>query len=428
MFKKIAALIFLFKLNCNSQININIWRAGKNVDKNNTVHAKKLYLKVLKKHPESYRANSGMGLLLSECTEEYSKAIPYLEKAAGLSKKDTVADIIYALAKSYEYTANFNKALWYLNKLNNVKAFEDDNQDFKSDLKKRKTDCDYSLKNFRKETTNKSDSVSVENLGNVINTEFAEYVPVFNNNNELIFTAKRKKRKYNFLNLFDITYSERIYTARIENSKFDSVKEYKPLADKKNKYLNKTNNESVISVTQDGSKLFVYRNGEIYETDLNNSVSKPKSLAKTINYRHYQSHAFLTKDGNTLYFTTDSRTGLGKTDIYVTKKIGDKKWSTPENLGETINTPYEEDAPFVTDDGQTLYFSSNGRPGFGGFDIYKCSLENGKWSAPKNVGQPINSTGNDIFYTEFKGFGYFASSREGGFGNMDIYKIIYLKK
>jgi outer membrane protein OmpA-like peptidoglycan-associated protein len=156
---------------------------------------------------------------------------------------------------------------------------------------------------------------------------------------------------------------------------------------------------------------------------------KPKKLLKTINFDYYQNHAFLTKDGNTLYFTSEAKGGVGGIDIYKSTKIKEGEWSKPENIGAPVNTEYDEDAPFVTEDGKTLYFASTGHEGFGNFDIYKSEMIDGKWSAPVNLGQPINSPANDIFMVvdNTSSVGYFSSSRAGGFGDMDIYKIVYLK-
>ncbi|MDX2172831.1 MAG: hypothetical protein SFY56_06910 [Bacteroidota bacterium] len=429
MLKKISLVvlfIFLIQFNCFSQININIWRAGKNVDKNNIKQAKKLYTKVLKKHPESYRANLGMGLLLSETIEDYSSAIPYLEKVIAKQKKDTVADLIYALSKCYQFNGQFNKAILFLNKLDNVKAFEDDNKEFKSDIAKRKIDCNYSLKNYDSTKTIKFNKMFIENLGNIINTEAPEYVPVFNKNNELIYTSKRKINKKVSLNIGEAKYGESMFIAKYDHGKIEEVKPYSPLSNANLKSIYGKNNESVISTTGDGKKLFVYRDGQIYETNIDELEKKnTKQLSKAINNYSYKSHAFLSNDGNTLYFTSDSKKGLGGYDIYKTTKIKEGQWTAPENLGATINTPYDEDAPYLSDDGLTLYFSSKGHEGFGGYDVYKTNFENGKWTSPKNLGQPINSTGNDIFYILHLGSGYFSSSRSGGFGAMDIYKITY---
>ncbi|MBL7934651.1 MAG: OmpA family protein, partial [Bacteroidia bacterium] len=128
--------------------------------------------------------------------------------------------------------------------------------------------------------------------------------------------------------------------------------------------------------------------------------------------------------------TSEDKRGSGGLDIYQSTKGADGEWGAPENLGNIINTPFDEDAPFLSADGQTLYFASKGHPGYGNYDIYKSKLINGQWSVPENLNTPVNSSGDDIFlvHTVDETNSYFSSYRSGGFGDMDIYKITYLDK
>jgi outer membrane protein OmpA-like peptidoglycan-associated protein len=129
-----------------------------------------------------------------------------------------------------------------------------------------------------------------------------------------------------------------------------------------------------------------------------------------------------------MFFTSDRPGGIGDTDIYMSELGADKKWGTPKNLGPEINTPFADDSPFFHPDGVTLYFSSNGRPDcLGGFDIYQTTLQdNGSWSRPVNLGYPINTPDNDIYFVlaADKKTGYYASAKEGGYGEKDIYRIV----
>jgi len=428
MYKKIITILLIcVTLICSGfkPVGWYIKRAGKNIDRGDFKEAKKNYLKALEIEKDNYKANLGMGFLLSETLEDYATALPYLEKALKNQNKDTVADLSYALGKSYQFTAQFAKALFYFTKLNQVKAFEDDNLDFIKDVTKRKLDCQYALQNFDKIKSTFNSDCYVVNVGKTINTDAPEYVPVFNLQNQLIFTSKRKDEKQKITNILDIKYYESMFISKLENGKFSDAKPYE-LSELKSNYLR--GNESVISITGDGKELFVFKNGKIYETSFDElKKTEAKLLNKSINEDYYQSHAFLTKDGTTLYFTSDSKNGLGGNDIYKSTKISDGEWTPPENLGGTINTGYDEDAPFMSEDGKTLYFSSKGHLGYGNYDIFKSTFENGKWSQPENLGQPVNSTGNDIFLiqTQNQSTGYFSSSRIGGFGGMDIYKVNY---
>ncbi len=132
-------------------------------------------------------------------------------------------------------------------------------------------------------------------------------------------------------------------------------------------------------------------------------------------------HPALSPDGKTLYFVSDMKGGLGGTDIYFCTRDGGK-WSKPKNLGPVVNTFGNEMFPFVADNGD-LYFASDGHPGFGGLDIFVSRMVNGKWTTPKNLGLPINSSYDDFGYVEYKntGKGLFCSNRPGGKGADDIY-------
>ncbi len=266
------------------------------------------------------------------------------------------------------------------------------------------------------------------NAGGKVNSDMPEYVPVLTPKNELIFTSRRKDDSNEQLSYLDGKYFESMYISKIENAGMQTPRRY-TLPDQYSKSKFKKKHESVISMSPDGSILFTFHDNKIYEIKMDERASKkPTKLLKSVNFDYYQNHAFLTKDGKSLYFTSEGKGGKGGLDIYKSIKGADNLWSTPENLGDEINTEFDEDAPFVTEDGNTLYFASNGLEGFGNFDIYKCKLINGKWSKPENMGQPVNSPGHDIFLVldGKESSGYFSSSRSGGYGDMDIYKINYL--
>src|SRR5690606_13486306 len=136
-------------------------------------------------------------------------------------------------------------------------------------------------------------------------------------------------------------------------------------------------------------------------------------------------------DGKTFYFSSNREEGYGGFDIYRVKLLPNGEWSLPKNLGPNINTPYDDDAPFIHPDGQTLYFSSKGHEGMGGFDVFKAHLiDEEEWSQPENLGYPTNTTKDDIYFviSANERHGYYASDKEGGFGEHDIYMIDYLER
>lgn len=156
-------------------------------------------------------------------------------------------------------------------------------------------------------------------------------------------------------------------------------------------------------------------NCDIYHSDLVNgewtTIEKVEGINDPV---YWDSQPSLASDGVTLYFASDRKGGRGGVDLY--KTVKDKvtgMWSKPENLGPTINTPFDEKSPFIHSDFETMYFCSDGHPGVGGFDIfYSRKAEDGKWNEPKNIGVPINTVGDDLgFFVSTDGaLGYFASN------------------
>lgn len=425
--KKIYILSFILCIGVSqAQINKYVRKASRAIEKSNFERAREYFLKAYNVDKNNYKANQGLGVVLAEFMTRYEEALPYLETAYNQKPADHSIDVVYALAKSYHHIGEYEKATEFYNKLEGSVALEDDDKQYQLDLKKRKDDCTYGLAN--KNTSNQKDWYIV-NAGSNINTSAPEYVPVITSKNELIFTSRRKDSPKEKVQKEDGKYYESMYLSKIENGKPKSVRRYTvPDLYLKSKYSK--HHESIISVSPDGKTLFVFRDAKIYEVNMDSaSKIEPTKLAKTINFDYYQNHAYLTKDRKTLLFTSEAKEGMGGLDIYRSDKDANGQWGNPVNLGTSINTIYDEDSPYLTDDGKTLYFASKGHPGFGSFDIYKSTLVNDTWSEPENLGQPVNSPGHDIFFMNHTegNAAYFASSRKGGFGDMDIYKINYLK-
>lgn len=421
-----ALFLLLESGNMFSQTRAFLQKAARSTENGKLEKARQYYLKVLEKDKDNYSANIGLGITLSEFMGQFEEALPYLENAYRHTPKDTLPDLLYALAKCKQHTGKYNDAVDFLNKLNGSVALDEEDKNYQLDLKKRKADCIYALANTESAS---SKDWYVVNLGSNINSKMPEYVPVITPENELLFTSKRQDNKKEKINDLDGKYFESMYISKIENGRFSAPRRYTIPDLFLNSKFSK-HHESVISMSPDGKKLFVYRDNKIFEVNLE-SVKKetPKKLSKSINFDYYQNHAYLSKDGKSLYFTSEADGGLGGLDIYKSEKVSEGVWSKPLNLGPEINTEYDEDAPFLSDDGQTLFFASRGLPGYGNFDLYKSELINGKWSSPVNLGLPINSQAHDIFMVHNKdgNIGYFSSGRPGGKGDMDIYKINYLK-
>ena len=171
------------------------------------------------------------------------------------------------------------------------------------------------------------------------------------------------------------------------------------------------------------------KGGDIWESiRINNEWQEPYELNSTINSQYQETSASYSPDGKLLYFVSNRPDGIGGKDIYVSEIQENGLWGKAENLGTTINTPMDEEAVFIGGDGNTMYFSSKGHMTMGGYDIFKSERVDGQWSEPVNIGYPINTADDDIFYVEDADgkYGYYSSERAEGVGSQDIYVIQYV--
>jgi hypothetical protein len=185
------------------------------------------------------------------------------------------------------------------------------------------------------------------------------------------------------------------------------------------------------SLSFDGKELYMVKrtdgNDDIYVSELGESFwSRARPLNENINTRTNETHASISADGRTLYFTSDRRGGQGGMDIYLAKRQPGGDWGEVRNLGPMINTDLDEETPFLTDDGNRLYFSSQGHFNMGGFDIFYADLtETGGWSYPVNIGFPVNTTSDDLFFYPVGdgSQGYTARVDRGGLLTFDLYNV-----
>jgi hypothetical protein len=156
-------------------------------------------------------------------------------------------------------------------------------------------------------------------------------------------------------------------------------------------------------LNNDGTELYLYKNdnfdGNIYVTRLVNGKWSPiTKLNKNINTKYYESHASISSDGKRLFFTSNREGSIGQLDIWVSEKDGSGNWGPAVNLGETINTQYNEETPFISADNKVLTFSSEGHGSMGGYDIFYSRNKGSGWGKPVNIGYPISTTDDDIAY------------------------------
>ncbi len=389
--------------------------------------------KLLELNPTNANYNYRKGFLLLNSNLDYKNAIIYFEKALPQADKDydlfsitdttCSNDIYYYLANCFHLDGQIKKAKEFYTIVSN---FNDKNTDIVKNSLLNIKQCNIALKLL--ENPKKS---TINNIGSTINTEFPEYSPVISLDGQaLYFTsrrpwANRETEKYRDQLLHN--YPEDIYVSYKENSKETKWSKPSILA-----FCEAERNEATIAVSPDERRIFVYQDnvgkGDIFYSDLKSkSFDQVNQLeTKDVNTKYWETHITATIDGLNMYFVSDRPGGFGGRDIYRITKLPDGAWSEPKNLGPNINSAYDEDSPFIGADNKTLYFSSNGEQSMGGFDIFlSVRDEDNNWSQAINLGYPINSFSDDIFYTTtIDGTrGYFSSYREGSQGEKDIYEI-----
>lgn len=263
-----------------------------------------------------------------------------------------------------------------------------------------------------------------KNLGSNINTEFEEYLPFVTVDDQMMIFTRR------YIPQGDISTLEEDFFFSLR----DSLGNWQP-AQRMEEPINSAENEGALSISPDGRYLFFAgcnRPDGRGSCDIYASIRKgdgwgrPFNIGQPVNTTHWESQPCMSSDGKTLYFTSTRPGGFGKSDLWRSTVSNGGIWSEPENLGPNINTAGDENSPFLHPDGKTLYFASNGHGGMGGMDLFVSRMDSlGRWSAPQNLGYPINTSADETTLSvNAKGdTAYFSSDNLGGFGKKDIYSF-----
>lgn len=347
-------------------------------------------------------------------SDRYDEAYRLLSEVYSKNKK--VDNIEYDLARAAHFTNRFDEANKLVDSyMSNRKTTEQGRRNGEI-LKKYIKYAIYYTSNPTK--------AKISNLGNVLNSATDEYVPTITaDESMMIFTYRGPKSKGDTLE--DGQRPEDVYMTVKQDDIFQS-----PVAlDSINTLLH----DAAISLSHDGQILFVYRDngddhGDIYQSFLIGDVfTRPYKLKGQVNSYSWDGHCSLSPDGQTLYFSSERPGGYGGKDIYRATLLPDSTWGNVVNLGDTINTSFDEDAPFIHPDGVTLYFSSKGKTSMGGYDIFQTTmdLQDSVFKMTENLGYPINSADDDIYFvlSATGANGYYSSGKKGGQGMKDIYLI-----
>ncbi len=272
-----------------------------------------------------------------------------------------------------------------------------------------------------------------QNMGSSINNELDQYWPSISVDEQtFVFTLLLPKGPKNEENKDEqqssINMQEDFYISSYSKDGWTP-------AENAGMPLNTSDNEGAQTLSADGKEMYFTacnrRSGlglcDIYYSYWNGKIwVTPRNLGAPVNSRYKETQPSLSPDGRTLYFASNRPGGKGGLDLWQSTMQDDGTWSDPVNLGDTINTSGEEQSPFIHPDNESLYFSSTGHPGMGRFDLF-LSRKNaaGEWSKPKNLGYPINTNFNEegLIVNSKGNTAYYSSTREGGFGGRDIYQF-----
>ena len=381
------------------------------------------YLKANTFNPNNAELNYKIGICYINSVNTYL-ALEYLLKAYDLYM-DPPKEIKYYIARSYQSQLLFSKAL---EEYNNFKISLSPNvlYNWYPSIQKRIKECEVGQRLIKLPATG-----MVVNL-KTINTEYPEYCPLISaDESMMIFTSKRAGTTGGMRDPFNMEYYEDIWISYKENNQWSAPENIGPP-------VNTDYHDATVGLSPDGQELYIYKGekqkgdikaGDLYVCELQGSEwSSPKKLSNNINSPYKESSASISFDSRTLYFVSSRPGGYGGLDIYYSERTVNGEWGLAKNIGEMINTPYDEEGVFAHPDGKTLFFSSQGHDNMGGYDIFKSVKDNnGKWSEPVNLGYPLNSADDDVYFVmsaDGKN-GYFSSVKPIGKGEKDIYQISF---
>lgn len=370
-------------------------------------------------NPNNALLNYKMGNCLININDK-SLSLPYFQKAYELDIS-VQEDIILKLANAYHFNMEWNNAIQEYERYQ-YNIGELIRPEVTPLIEKRIMECKSGI-----ELLTNPVRFHLQNLGDSVNSEYNDYAPLINQSKDmLIFTSRRENVGKGKLDMNMEEYFEDIYVCKMKNGIWTSPGVIGNI-------LNSSSHDASVGLSPDGKTLFLYKGltngGDIYESFFEDGVwSIPRPLSTKINSEYHETSACISPDGTKLFFTSNRPDlSLGQRDIFVcTQQNGN--WSEPTNLGNTINTIYDEEGVYMHPDGKTLFFSSKGHNTMGGYDIFKTVLdETGNWTAPENMGYPINSPEDEMyFYAVGEGddfTGFYATIRSDGFGGRDIYRV-----
>ena len=379
------------------------------------------FRKALDLSPGLYAANRGIGAAYV-MINNYPKAAEYYEKTL-YADPNFSRSLYYETADAFYKSGEYSKALDYYYRFQYLQKGDSTdfalNQDKEAEAELRyleKIDQNIIACKMAMDSVAFINSAQVENLGAAINSEFNDYFPMLLNGENTLYFNRQKA----------IFQDEDLFMSEFKNNKWVKARS---VGNFNTKYP-----EGMVSMVRDGRRIYftacrrkdVEGPCDIWEAMIaDQKIVDIKSIKGLANSGDWEGQASISCDGSTIYFASNRPGGLGLFDLWYSKKKTDGTWAEPVNMGDKINTPGYEEAPYISNDGRTLYFTSDGHPGMGQKDIYMSwrDYKTDTWTDAINLGRPVNSAFDDmgLFLSASNKSGYFASNRTGGFGDMDIY-------
>jgi tetratricopeptide (TPR) repeat protein len=373
------------------------------------------YLQLYEKLPENSNLAYCIGVCYLNIPGKKNLSIDYLETASrnmsakhkegSISQLTSPLNTLFELGKAYRINFMFDKAKEVFLKYSATLLPNDrENLDFITHEIKV---CD-----MAKELVTKPIAYSEDNVGELFNDEKSNFNP--------LISADGKSFAY----MVSLKFYDAIMFSRLVDGKWTAPVNISP-------DLQSDGDIFISCLSADGKTLFLSKddnlNSDIFSSTFDGANwTKTTKLNKNINTKYWESHGFVTETGDQIIFASDRPGGLGGLDLYISHKVKGN-WGPAVNIGPEINTPFNEDRPFLINNGKTLFFSSQGHNNMGGYDLFRSDLQpNGKWSTPKNLGYPINNPDDNIYFmpTGDGTSGYYSIFKtSGGFGKEDIYKI-----
>ncbi len=381
--------------------------------------------------------------ILDRATQEDSLFVEaYILKGDIMSEQQKPREAIIQYKKGIHANPDFSPALYFIvanvelmiglysdarNDYNKFLSYPDQPKDKQEKANRNIKSCDFGINSMAHPVPFKP-----VNLGDSVNSPYDDYMNAITADDQELFLTRKLPRTHPG-GSESTEFNEDFFKSIRTDSVWRKAVNLGPP-------INTEENEGALCISPDGKYIFFaacnrpdgYGSCDLYWSRKTGDVwSTPENMGPVVNSSAWDSQPSFSSDGKTLYFASKREGGKGSSDIWKTELQTDESWSVPVNLGDSINTKYEEMAPFIHPDNRTLYFASRGHQGMGGFDLFVSRMDaNGNWTTPVDLAYPINTYADEInLVVNAKGdVAYISSDKLGGKGGMDIYSFKLYKE